>query len=71
MAVEWICDGCGKRAPGETNGVSWFKPALWFERTDSSGEIPRILSVCSRACVDLANDNEKAAGRKSMPIIPL
>lgn len=67
MAVEWICDGCGKRQPGEHNGQHWFKPSVWFERTADD----RILAACSRECVERVNENEKSAGRKSMPIIPL
>lgn len=47
MACEFICDGCGKRAPGEYNGRHWFKPHIWFERSDSKG----VQTVCSRECV--------------------
>jgi hypothetical protein len=47
MACKFICDGCGKEAPGEHNGRDWFKPRAWFERGDSDG----IQTVCSRACI--------------------
>jgi hypothetical protein len=48
MAVEYICDGCGKRAPAEHNGIDWFKPRAWFQRSDKDG----IQDACSRACVE-------------------
>lgn len=52
MAAEWICDGCGKRAPGvfyPANPRSFHKPDEWFERGDEDG----IQSACSRECIDL------------------
>jgi len=49
MACEFICDGCGKREPGwaSRNG-DWFKPRLWFQRTDDDG----TQMACSRECID-------------------
>jgi hypothetical protein len=33
MSAEWICDGCGKRAPGTpTQHAGWVKPRDWYER---------------------------------------
>lgn len=48
MAAEIICDGCGKREPMESAHGRWFKPSLWFERSDKDG----IQSACSRQCID-------------------
>ncbi len=48
MAVEFICDGCGKRSPGWANRMgSWFKPNSWYERTDDDG----TQTACSRKCI--------------------
>lgn len=39
MAAEWICDGCGKRAPGRPTQLDgWKKPDLWFSRNLSLKE---------------------------------
>ena len=48
MSAEIICDGCGKREPmiASKHG-DWFKPSLWFERSDKDG----IQSACSRGCI--------------------
>lgn len=51
MACEYVCDGCGKRAPAEwvrRGGVGWFKPSSWFQRQDDDG----IQDACSRECID-------------------
>ena len=45
MSVEYSCDGCGKREPGEKDGS---KPRLWFQRTDEDG----TQHSCSRSCID-------------------
>jgi hypothetical protein len=34
MAVEYICDGCGKRTSAEKGWNGWFKPSKWFQRGD-------------------------------------
>lgn len=48
MACEFICDGCGKRAPGFSNRLGgWFKPRSWYERTDEEG----TQTACSRECI--------------------
>lgn len=48
MACEFICDGCGKRAPGVNNRLGdWFKPRSWYERVDDDG----VQTACSRECV--------------------
>jgi len=47
MPCEFICDGCGKRAPGVSNGQNWFKPSSWYERSDKDG----IQTACSRECI--------------------
>jgi hypothetical protein len=67
MAAEWICDGCGKRAPGSpSQHGGWHKPHDWFERNYSvtedgaeadvlfgrNGTFKTILSACSRACIE-------------------
>ena len=48
MGCEFICDGCGKRQSGSSNGHNWFKPHDWFERSDKDG----IQTACSRECID-------------------
>jgi hypothetical protein len=48
MACEFICDGCGKRAPAEHNRSDWFKPSQWFQRSDDDG----IQVACSRPCIE-------------------
>ena len=49
MSVEYICDGCGSRAPASHNGLNWFKPPSWFQRSDEDGP----QDACSRECVDV------------------
>ena len=71
MSCEFTCDGCGKKAPAGTNGMNWFKPSEWFERTqwEESGVKPlQVFTVCSRECIDLA-EKEKIGYRT--PIIPI
>lgn len=48
MACEFICDGCGIRAPGEYAVNSWHKPRWWYERSDKDGP----QTACSRECID-------------------
>jgi len=48
MACEYICDGCGKREPAEKGGGHWWKPSLWFQRSDKDG----IQDACSLECID-------------------
>lgn len=50
MTAEFICDGCGKRAPGVfwPRGTSgWHKPDSWFQRQDDD----RPQDACSRECI--------------------
>lgn len=63
MASEYICDGCGRRAPAERGPGNWFKPRLWFQRSDDDG----IQVACSRECIDKI---AKASG-KTRVVIPL
>lgn len=44
MAIEVICDGCGKREPVK----AWRKPHAWFERGDDDG----VQLACSRPCIE-------------------
>lgn len=49
MACKFICDGCGKEAPGYyAPSHMWCKPSEWFERSDGDGP----QTVCSRACIE-------------------
>ncbi|HTQ47474.1 MAG TPA: hypothetical protein VMI75_32180 [Polyangiaceae bacterium] len=49
MACKFICDGCGKEAPGYYSPAhNWHKPLHWFERADEDGP----QTVCSRECID-------------------
>ncbi len=48
VQCEFICDGCGKRAPGMPAGGSWHTPRSWFERGDADGH----QIACSRECID-------------------
>ena len=48
MAVEYICDGCGKRESGSHNGLRWFKPYGWYQRGDDDGP----QEACSRECIE-------------------
>lgn len=58
MACEYICDGCGKRQKALQNGVSWFKPSSWFERSDTDG----IQTACSRECIEkIAKESGKTS----------
>lgn len=45
---EFICQGCGRREPGEYYGLSWHKPREWYERSDRDG----VQTACSRQCVE-------------------
>jgi hypothetical protein len=47
MACEFICDGCGAcQKVGHFPG-GWFKPSLWYERSDANGS----QIACSRECI--------------------
>lgn len=50
MAVEYICDGCGKRAivAATRNGL-YFKPHNWYDRSDDDG----TQTACSRECIKI------------------
>lgn len=52
MACKFICDGCGAEAPGEFANGQWFKPRLWFQRSDKDGP----QTVCSRPCIDTVSE---------------
>lgn len=66
MAAEFICDGCGKRAPADRGESGWIKPHSWFQRQDF--DPPRkIQDACSRECVELAS---KKAGTSPV-ILPI
>jgi hypothetical protein len=60
--VEYVCDGCGKRAPAINNGHNWLKPASWFQRSDADGP----LDACSRACVEVIARSPKGIIRRSV-----
>jgi len=57
------CDGCGKTAPGVHYPGGWFKPDVWFERSDADG----VQLACSRECIATVS---KASGKTSL-VIPL
>lgn len=52
MACEFVCDGCGCRASGDSAHGQWYKPIGWFERADEDG----IQTACSRACIQRIAD---------------
>ena len=63
MGAEWICDGCGKRAPGITGRLgTWHKPASWYQRSDGDG----IQTACCRECIDKI----AAASEKTSVVLP-
>lgn len=49
MGCKYICDGCGKEAPADTNQRDWLKPREWYQRADSEG----VQDACSRRCIEL------------------
>ena len=52
MGVEFICDYCGKRETGTVNNMGrWFKPNLWYQRTDK--ETGKTSVACSRKCAEV------------------
>lgn len=57
MAVEFICDGCGKREPADVTGDVIRIPDNWFGRHAAN----TAESVCSRACAETIDKKE---GRK-------
>jgi hypothetical protein len=63
MACKFICDGCGKEEQGEHGRGSWFKPRVWFERSDDDG----IQTACSRACIETI---AKKTGKTSV-VLPI
>lgn len=51
MAAEFICDGCGNRAPAvfwPRGDAGWHKPSSWFQRQDEDGP----QDACCRECID-------------------
>lgn len=48
MAAEYVCDGCGKRAPAEPGVYNWCKPEEWYQRGTGNA----IQDACSRECID-------------------
>ena len=48
MPVIFVCDGCGKQAPGFYAGFQWHKPPKWYERSDKDG----AQLACSRECIE-------------------
>lgn len=60
MSVEYICDGCGKRAPAQ-NGI--FKPDEWYERLTENDVRQH---VCSYECIKIV---EQKTGITS-PVMP-
>ena len=59
MAVEFICDGCGKRAHGSFNRMGdAYKPSEWFSRSDDDG----TQTACSRECIkEVAEKTDKTS----------
>jgi hypothetical protein len=59
MSCKFICDGCGKEAPGYYNGRDWFKPNSWFAKNidneNSKSDKLICLTVCSRDCIKKAS----------------
>ena len=48
MGCEFICDGCGKRAPAVPSVFDWLKPRDWYQRSDEAGP----QDACCRECID-------------------
>ena len=65
MAVEWICDGCGKRVIDRRshNERDWIKPEKWYQRSDKEGP----QDACSRECIELI---AKKTGKTSV-VLPI
>lgn len=64
MAVEYICDGCGKREPAAmTDDGRPMKPWNWFGRHDKDGQ----QVACSRGCIDKVS----AATGKTALVLPI
>lgn len=61
------CDGCGREAPAASNGISWFKPSSWFERTPKGEDTP--LQACSRACIQKIEQQRKGEGKSSTTVV--
>lgn len=59
-ACEFVCCGCGKRAPGGYRCGSWTGPLGWLHRIDSSEPV----LVCSREC-----DVRAAAGGDTVRVL--
>lgn len=59
MAAEFICDGCGRRAPAvEGRDGNYHKPRSWFQRSDDDG----IQLACNRECIKkIAEDSGKTS----------
>ena len=63
MAVEFVCDGCGKREPGEVWPGGTFKPSHWYTRKDDDG----TQHACSRECIAKA----AAKSGKTSTVLPI
>jgi hypothetical protein len=63
MAVEFICDGCGKREPGFFAHGNAFKPSSWYARSDKDG----TQVACSRACIEVV----AAKSGKTAVVLPI
>ncbi|HTQ42162.1 MAG TPA: hypothetical protein VMI75_05335 [Polyangiaceae bacterium] len=66
MSAEFICDGCGKRAPATCGGVGnndVLKPRGWYARSDEDGR----QDACSRTCVEVV---AKKTGKTGV-VLPL
>lgn len=59
MAVEFICDGCGKKEPARYNYQhDAIKPSKWYERGDEEG----VQHACSTTCIEkVAKETGKTA----------
>jgi len=58
MPVEFICEGCGKRAPGIFMYGRWYKPHNWYERGWDEMQV-----ACSRECIEKV---AKATGKTNL-----
>lgn len=61
MACEFICDGCGKRAPGvfwPRGDPGWQKPGAWYQRQDEDGP----QDACSRECIETIAERTQKPG---------
>ncbi len=60
MAIECICDGCGRRTPAIAGAYGrWHKPAGWFQLAGRG----RFLVACSRPCIERVAEKENVTRR--------